>query len=90
MAIFLGLYGALLVVGLGLGLAITLERGITATAVAAMSLFSGTPVERTVSLEQEGGKVMYSFRVAIDSEVREGTLGHTFHSHNLLLFAAVL
>ncbi len=90
LAIFLALYGALLVAGLGLGVAITFERGITATAVAAMSLLSGAPVERTVSVQQEGGKVLYTIRVAIDSEVREGTLSHPFHSHNLLLFGALV
>ena len=84
------LYGALLVAGLGLGVAITFERGITATAVAAMSLLSGAPVERTVSVEQESGKVIYTIRVAVDSEVREGTVGHPFHSHNLLLFGALV
>ncbi len=90
MALFLALYGALLVAGLGFGVAIALERGITAVAVGAMALASAEPVQRSVSVEQEGGKVVYTMRVAVGRESREGTLRHVFHAHNLLLFTALV
>ena len=86
---FLALYSALLVVGLGFGLAIALERGIAAVAVAGMGTM-GEPVERVVTLEQDGGKVTYAISVAVGSQKSEGTLRHVFHAHNLLLFAALV
>lgn len=88
--LFLALYAALLGVGLGFGVAIVLERGITAVAVATMAATSSVPVERSIALEQEGGHVSYDMRVTMGTEQREETLEHTFHAHNLLLFTALV
>ncbi len=89
-ALFLALYAGLLVLGLGFGVAIALERAITATAVATMAATSSAPVERSLSLLQNGGSVSYDLRVAADRDRHEGSFEHTFHSHNLLLFTALV
>lgn len=85
-AAFLALYGVLLFAGLRHGVAIAAERGIARVAIAAMAIASPVPVERRVSLEQQGGRVAYTLRVAMGANVVEGTFTHNFHAQNLLLF----
>jgi len=89
-ALFLALYAALLVVGLGFGVAIALDRTITASAVAAMAATSSAPVDRSLSLEQHGGGVSYELSVTVGRDQHQGSFAHVFHSHNLLLFTALV
>ena len=90
MAIFFALYSVMLFVGLRSGLAIVIERAIAEAAIVGMAVLSPTPVERSISVEQEGSKLRYHEKLSLGAESKESSFRHIFHVQNFLLFAALV
>ena len=90
MAIAFAVYGVLLFVTLRSGIGIAVERAIAEAAIVGMAVLAPTPVERSISVEQEGSKIRYHEKLSLGAESKQASFSHNFHVQNFLLFAALV
>jgi len=88
-ATFGGLYLALWLAAWNTGAMLWMEQAIASTACNVMSLFGEPGFDRTVEVGRKGDKLEYIYTLFEGGDARQGDFKHPYHSHNLLLFAAL-